>query len=85
MQLHLRYFAGLREALGLSSEYVTFLDVPYTVQDVLTALRERGGHWAEALADVSAFRVAVDQCMGSLSTEVQEGAEVAFFPPVTGG
>lgn len=85
MQLHLRYFAGLREALGLSSEHVALPGASGSVQDVLAALRQRGGSWAEALADGAAFRVAVDQRMGTLSSPVGDGAEVAFFPPVTGG
>lgn len=85
MQLTLRYFAGLREALGLSSEQIILPVVPATVQDVLTALRQRGDTWAEALADGKAFRVAVDQRMASTASAVGAGAEVAFFPPVTGG
>ena len=41
--------------------------------------------WAEALADASRFRVAVDQRLGTIDSPVRNGAEVAFFPPVTGG
>jgi molybdopterin synthase sulfur carrier subunit len=85
MQIQLRYFAGLREALGLSSEQVTMPCMVATVQDVLAALRQRGGAWSEALADGNAYRVAVDQRMGTLSSLVRPSAEVAFFPPVTGG
>lgn len=85
MQLQLRYFAGLREALDLSSEHITVPDTAHTVLDVLVLLRQRGGAWAEALADGAAFRVAVDQCMGTLDSPLRPGAELAFFPPVTGG
>jgi len=30
-------------------------------------------------------RVAVDQVSGDADTAVRDGAEVAYFPPVTGG
>jgi molybdopterin synthase sulfur carrier subunit len=40
---------------------------------------------AEVLARGRALRGAVNQAMSDDSTPVPEGAEVAFFPPVTGG
>ena len=40
---------------------------------------------AEALARGRALRGAVNQVMGDDAAAVPEGAEVAFFPPVTGG
>ena len=85
MQITLRLFAGLRETLGVSCENLTLPDNTRTAQDVLHALHARGGSWAEALSDASAFRVAVDQAMGSIDSLVHDGAELAFFPPVTGG
>jgi molybdopterin synthase sulfur carrier subunit len=48
-------------------------------------LRERGGAWADALSTGRTVRVAVDQAMAAAETRLHEGAEVAFFPPVTGG
>ena len=48
-------------------------------------LRGRGPVWAEALAETRAVRVAVDQVSGDADTAVRDGAEVAYFPPVTGG
>ena len=55
----------------------------------MAALRDellaRGGVYAEVLARNRAVRVAVNQVMGREDTALQDGAEVAFFPPVTGG
>ena len=85
MQIKLRLFAGLRETLGVSFENLTLPDNIRTAQEVLQTLRARGGAWAEALSDASAFRVAVNQTMGSIDSPVHDGAELAFFPPVTGG
>lgn len=81
----LLYFARLREVLGVSSEQV---DLPADVRDVsaLTAmLRQRGGAWADELAEGRAFRVAVNQDMAEGATALKDGDEVAIFPPVTGG
>ena len=41
--------------------------------------------YAQALARGKAVRPALDQVMADESAALREGAEVAFFPPVTGG
>jgi molybdopterin synthase sulfur carrier subunit len=85
VKLRLLYFARLREALGTDHEDVT---VPEGVDDVaaLTAwLRARGGAWTSELAAGRAYRVAVNQDMAHPGTRLAEGAEIAIFPPVTGG
>ena len=85
MNIQLRFFASVREALGVSQETV---DVPAnvaTVGDVRTLLRERGGKWAEVLAEGRSLRMAYDQQMTDAATPIRDGGEVAFFPPVTGG
>lgn len=79
-----RYFAAIREALGTGSERLT------TPATTLSALRDeliaRGGAHAEALARGKAVRMALDQLMVSdEAAPLTDGAEVAFFPPVTGG
>jgi molybdopterin synthase sulfur carrier subunit len=48
-------------------------------------LMAQGGAYPEALARGKAIRVAVNQCMVEESAALSDGAEVAFFPPVTGG
>ena len=85
MKITLLYFARLREAFGKHSEEVS---LPEDVRDVAALaqwLRNRGGVWAAELASGRAYRVAVDQQMAGAQTRLHEGAEVAVFPPVTGG
>ncbi len=83
MKLHLKYFASIREAIGQGSET---LDTPAaTVADLREELIARGGAYAQALARGKAVRVAVDQTMSDETAALRDGAEVAFFPPVTGG
>ena len=83
MQITVRYFASIREALGTSSETVQ------TQAATLGALRDellaRGGTHAEALARHRAVRTALNQVMADEASALNDGAEVAFFPPVTGG
>lgn len=78
-----RYFASLREALG-ASEVVT-IAAGTTLGQLRDALVARGGTHAEALARGRALRCALNQVMADEATPVPAGAEVAFFPPVTGG
>jgi sulfur-carrier protein len=83
MLIQLRYFASLREALGAAES----LELPAgaTVGAVRDALIARGGAHAQALARTRALRCAVDREMAAEEQALRDGAELAFFPPVTGG
>jgi molybdopterin synthase sulfur carrier subunit len=85
MKLELRFFASLREGLGLSGESITTPPEVKTIADLRLHLIERGNSWAELLASNNLIRCALNQEMVIESTPLEEGAEVAFFPPVTGG
>ena len=83
MKVQLRYFASLREALG-PSEAIELAEgaTVGTLRDTLLAL---GGRHAEVLARGRAVRTALNQQMCDEQAALSDGAEVAFFPPVTGG
>lgn len=83
IQVQVRYFASLREALG-AAEGVQ-LAAGATVGTLREALIARGGRHAEVLARGRAVRCSLDQQMADEATPLREGAEVGFFPPVTGG
>jgi molybdopterin synthase sulfur carrier subunit len=85
MKITLRFFASVREQLGTSQEMITLPAAVHTVADVRTLLEQRGGVWANALAAGKSLRTALNHVMCSPDTVVEEGCEVAFFPPVTGG
>jgi sulfur-carrier protein len=81
----LLYFAWLRARIGRAEEE---FELPSEVADVaglLDWLQSRGGGYAEALRDPSIVRVAVNQDYVGREHPLQEGDEVAIFPPVTGG
>ena len=83
MKVNLRYFASIRESLGQDRESLE------TAAATLAGLRDeliaRGGDYAESLARGKAVRVALNQVMADESMALTEGAEIGFFPPVTGG
>ena len=83
MKVQVRYFASLREVLG-ASEWVE-LEAGATLGALRDQLIARGGAHAQALARGRAVRCALDQVMSDEMAALREGAEVAFFPPVTGG
>ncbi len=83
MKVQLRYFASIREALGTGSE--AFNTQAGTLADLRAELVARGGAYAEALAPGKSVRVALNQTMSDETASLTEGAEVGFFPPVTGG
>lgn len=83
MQLNLRYFASIREAIGTAGEqYETAASDLAGLRDELIA---RGAPYAHALARGRAVRMALDQALCEESAPLHAAAEVAFFPPVTGG
>ena len=83
MNVNIRYFASIREAVGRGTE------ARETSATTLAALRDElmaaSPAHAAALARGKAVRMAVNQLMSDESALLAEGCEVAFFPPVTGG
>lgn len=83
MRIRVRYFASLREALGSAEA------VEVAAGATLGALRDqlvaRGGEHGRMLARGRAVRCALNQVMADDAVVLHDGAEVAFFPPVTGG
>jgi molybdopterin synthase sulfur carrier subunit len=83
MKIHIKYFASIRETIGRGFESLdTDARTAAALRDALIA---RGGVYAESLARGKAVRVALNQTLCDESANLVEGAELAFFPPVTGG
>jgi len=83
--MKLLYFAWFREKAGVAQEQASPPDSVTTVALLVDWLKSRGNGYAEAFADASVIRVAVNQEYVSMDTPVAPGDEVAFFPPMTGG
>ncbi len=81
MNIRIRYFASLREITGLSEETLSLSDgtTVASLRDMLLARYPR-------LQTVMERAVcAVNHRYVSIETELHEGDEVVFIPPVGGG
>ena len=77
MTITVRFFASLREDLGCAE-----IKVPAQINLTVTEV------WKQATNDKplpANILSAINQQYSDLSHDVQDGDEVAFFPPVTGG
>ena len=81
--IRILFFARLRESLG-QSELALPLTGPATVGEVREALLGRYPQWREALCAPNVL-VARNQELADTDTRVEDGDELAFYPPVTGG
>jgi molybdopterin synthase sulfur carrier subunit len=85
MKVTVLYFARLREAVGRDRETLELPAEVTTVGALRAWLIARGAPWSEAFTEIKRIRAAVAQEMARDDTRLSEDAEVAFFPPVTGG
>jgi len=77
MSIKVRYFASLKESLGRSEDELEFVEVISVIEVWKQANKE-----VELPANILA---AVNMEYVGLDYLVNQGDEVAFFPPVTGG
>jgi molybdopterin converting factor subunit 1 len=81
MKLEIRLFATLRDLAGASRVTVS-IDEPATVQKLLQTVEENYPSLVESLPTVL---VALNKAYAGPDAPINEGDEVAFFPPVSGG
>ena len=81
MTVRTLFFASYRDFAGTDELHVE-LDGIARVHDLVALLRGRGGGWSRLPAEPV---VAVNMEYAPLSTELCDGDEVAFIPPVSGG
>jgi molybdopterin converting factor subunit 1 len=81
MQVRVRYFASLREAVGAAEET---LDLPdgTTVGQARALLADRQPALAKLLP---ACAVAINRGYAQAETPLNEGVELVFIPPLGGG
>jgi len=83
MKIAVRYFASVREALGPGEQ--VDVGAGADIAALRDALVARGGRHAEALARARLLRSAKNRVLCAETTTLDEGDEVGFFPPLTGG
>ena len=85
MKVKLLYFASLKERLSKSEDAVVLPGNSKTVADLISFLSEKDSALRAVFLEMPRLRFAVNQEMAKLSTILEDGDEVAIFPPVTGG
>ncbi len=82
--LTLLYFAKLRDELNCASEELQWQDNFRCINDIKFHLQQRQGQWANSFANANIVS-ALNQTVANGDTPINNGDEIAFFPPVTGG
>ena len=83
--LKILFFARIREELGRAELSLAWSDAVSSLDGLQAELcRQNGPLWEEVLGQDNIIR-AVNQAVADGNSAVQDGDEVAFFPPVTGG
>lgn len=82
--LQLKFFARYRETLCVSEETLQ-VDEYCRVIKLMEMLAQRGNKWSEVFSQNGKLLVAVNHELVSVDTRLNDGDEVAFYPPVSGG
>jgi sulfur-carrier protein len=83
IKIDVLYFSSIREQLG--SGEVVQLPTCATVADARVFLISMSALHTEALNPQRLVRCALNQMLCDETAVLHDGAELAFFPPVTGG
>ncbi len=78
-QIHVRYFALLREQRGMDSEHLQTMAA--TTRDLYNELKREHGF----SLDSKQMGVAINDEFSTWETQLQSGDRVVFLPPVAGG
>lgn len=85
MNIKVLYFARIKESVNYSTEDLALPDGVETITALKNHLADRGGAWADLFSGKQMVRAAINHELVDNMAAVNEGDEVAFFPPVTGG
>ena len=80
--INILFFAQTRERLNCETLQLN-IESGLSVAELKTQLRQKDNLWQEVFS--SELLCAVNQALVPVTHAINDGAEVAFFPPVTGG
>jgi molybdopterin synthase sulfur carrier subunit len=83
--MKVKYFAWVRERVGLSEEMVEPPAGIRSVSELIAWLSERGENYAHAFEKPKVIRAAIDHVHVRSDATITGAREIAFFPPMTGG
>lgn len=85
MTIDILYFAWVRETIGTAHECVAPPVTITTIAALVDWLAATSERHAQAFADHTRLRAAIDQVFVPFEAALGSAREVALFPPVTGG
>jgi len=80
-----KYFAWLREIIGVSEEQIYLPPKVNTIDALIDHLISKDEKYQRAFEKRDLIQVAVDQEKTNVSHSLTGIKEIAFFPPMTGG
>ncbi|GJE57580.1 MULTISPECIES: MoaD/ThiS family protein [Methylobacterium] len=83
--MKLVYFAWVRERIGKADETVTPPPGIDTIAGLVSWLKTHGEEYAYAFENEGVVRAAIDRVHARPDSPITGAAEIAFFPPMTGG
>jgi molybdopterin synthase sulfur carrier subunit len=83
--MKLKYFAWVRERIGLAEETVEPPAEIRTVAELMGWLARRNEAYAHAFETPRTIRAAIDHTHVRPDATIAGAREIAFFPPMTGG
>lgn len=82
--MKVKYFAWVRERIGVAEETVEPPASVRTVDDLIGWLSRRGETYAYAFERPKVIRAAIDHAHVKPDAVIAGAREIAFFPPMTG-
>lgn len=79
------FFGSVRSRLGVDAIELPAAEAGDTAQELRDRLAARGGAWADVLGEDERLLVAINQQVTGAHSTIEDGDEIAFMPPVTGG
>ena len=83
--MKVKYFAWVRERVGMAEEMVEPPADVRTVSDLIGWLSKRGDSYAYAFETPRVIRAAIDHTHVRPDAAISGAREIALFPPMTGG
>lgn len=82
--IRILFFARLRDEVGVSELETELPASVHTVEQLTHHLSAEKPHW-RCILERASILVAVNQAFAHPQTSIEDGDEIAYFPPVTGG
>ena len=83
--LSVHFFASVREAMKTEQLELAPSEDVKSVREVMQYLADNQPGFRELTAGAAPLLVAVNQTVVDVDAPVNDGDEIAFFPPMTGG